>query len=55
MPTLSISCTDPVQIIGFLKNFDNKLSPDGDGITLKLLEFVAFEIAQPLSYIFNQN
>jgi hypothetical protein len=32
---------------------DNKSSPDADGITLKLLEFVSFEIAQPPSHIFN--
>jgi hypothetical protein len=53
IPILNFNRTDPGQIIGLLKNFENKTSPDADGITLKLIKFIAPEIAQPLSHIFN--
>ena len=52
-PTLTFNQTDPIQIIGLLKNFEKKSSPDIDGISINLLKFVSHEIAPPLSHIFN--
>jgi hypothetical protein len=53
VPSLSFNPTGPSQIIDLLKSFDNKPTPDLDGISVKLLKFVSHEIAVPLSHIFN--
>ena len=38
-----------------IKSFDSKSSPDIDGISLKLIKFIAYEISRPLAHIFNQS
>jgi hypothetical protein len=53
VPDLNLNQTGPSQIIDLLKTFDNKSTPDIDGISIKLLKFVSHEIAVPLSHIFN--
>ncbi len=53
VPELNLNQTGPSQIIDLLKTFDNKSTPDIDGISIKLLKFVSHEIAVPLSHIFN--
>jgi hypothetical protein len=53
VPPLSFNPTGSSQIIDLLKSFDNKPTPDLDGISVKLLKFVSQKIAVPLSHIFN--
>jgi hypothetical protein len=53
VPQLNLNLTGPSQIIDLLKCFDNKSTPDLDGISIKLLKFVSHEIAVPLTHIFN--
>jgi hypothetical protein len=53
VPQLSLNHTGPSQIIDLLKSFDNKPTPDLDGISKKLLRFVSHEIAVPLARIYN--
>ena len=36
-----------------IKSFDSKASPDIDGISLKLIKFIAYEISRPIAHIFN--
>jgi hypothetical protein len=52
-PELDLGITTPDQIVGIIKSFDSKQSCDIDGISLKLLKFIAYEISLPLSHIFN--
>ena len=40
-------------IIDVVKSFDNKSSPDLDGISLKFIKMIIHYIATPLSHIFN--
>ena len=49
----SLGNTGPIHVSDIIKSFDNKASPDLDGISLKLIKFIAIEISVPLSHIFN--
>jgi Notch-like protein len=42
-----------VHLSDVLKFFPNKSSLDADGISLKLLKYVAIEVSTPLAHIFN--
>jgi hypothetical protein len=53
VPQLNLNQTGPSQIIDLLKSFDNKPTPDLDGISIKLLKFVSHEIAVPLAHVHN--
>jgi hypothetical protein len=53
VPQLNLNQTGPSQIIDLLKSFDNKPTPDLDGVSIKLLKFVSHEIAVPLAHIYN--
>ena len=45
--------TGQLHVIDIIKSFDSKASPDIDGISLKLVKFIAYEISRPISHIFN--
>ncbi len=52
-PVFDIGNTGPMHLSDILKSFPNKSSLDADGISLRLLKFVAIEISSPLAHIFN--
>ena len=45
--------TGQIHVMDIIKSFESKASPDIDGISLKLIKLVAYEISRPLSHIFN--
>ena len=47
--------TGQIHVMDIIKSFDSKSSPDIDGISLKLIKFIAYEISRPLAHIFNQS
>jgi Reverse transcriptase (RNA-dependent DNA polymerase) len=53
VPLLLLENTVPSQVISVIKSFESKSSSDIDGISIKLLKFIAVEISVPLSHIFN--
>jgi len=53
LPKFSLGNTGPIHVSDIIKSFDNKASPDLDGLSLKLIKFIAIEISVPLSHIFN--
>jgi Reverse transcriptase (RNA-dependent DNA polymerase) len=53
VPQLNFDVITPGQIIETIKSFESKTSCDIDGISIKILKFVATEISIPLSHIFN--
>jgi hypothetical protein len=53
VPNLEFSPCGPNQVITLVKSFDNKLSPDLDGISINLIKKIIVEIATPLSHIFS--
>jgi hypothetical protein len=52
-PVFDLGNTGPIHLSDILKSFPNKSSLDADGISLKILKFVAIEISSPLAHIFN--
>jgi hypothetical protein len=52
VPSLEFFPCYPAQIITLVKNFENKSSPDLDGLSVNLIKKVVIEIAVPLSHIF---
>jgi hypothetical protein len=52
-PNLEFSNIGQSQIIEIIKQFDNKTSPDLDGISVALLKKVAVQVSSPLAHIFN--
>ena len=42
-----------MHVLDIIKSFESKSSLDIDGISLKLVKFVAHEISRPLAHIFN--
>lgn len=52
IPNLEFFPCSPAQIVTLVKNFENKSSPDLDGISINLLKKVIIEISVPLSHIF---
>ncbi len=53
VPNLEFHRCHPGQIIDLVKNFDNKSSPDLDGISITLIKRVILEIVSPLAHIFH--
>jgi hypothetical protein len=53
VPDLSFDHITSAHISDILKSFPNKSSSDLDGISLKLLKYVNFEICEPLAHIFS--
>jgi Reverse transcriptase (RNA-dependent DNA polymerase) len=53
VPDLDLGATGPIQVSEILKNFESKNSTDIDGISIKLLKFVAIEVSLPLAHVFN--
>ena len=45
--------TGQLHVMDIIKSFDSKASPDIDGISLKLIKFIAYEISRPIAHIFN--
>ena len=45
--------TGQIHVMDIIKSFESKASLDIDGVSLKLIKFVAYEISCPLSHIFN--
>ena len=45
--------TGQMHVLDIIKSFDSKASPDIDGLSLKLVKYVAHEISRPLAHIFN--
>ena len=52
-PKFSLGNTGQIHILDIIKSFESKASPDLDGISLKIIKFVAYEISRPLAHIFN--
>ena len=52
-PKFSLGNTGEIHIIDIIKSFQSKASPDLDGISLKIIKYVALEISRPLAHIFN--
>ncbi len=52
-PNLEFHNIGPSQIIDIIKQFDNKTSPDLDGLSTALLKKVSIQISFPLAHIFN--
>jgi hypothetical protein len=52
VPNLEFFPCGPNQIITLVRSFENKSSPDLDGISINLIKKVIVEIATPLSHIF---
>jgi len=50
---LDLGKTSPADIVAIIKEMKSKSSTDIDGISMKLLKYVASEISCPLSHIFN--
>jgi hypothetical protein len=53
VPDLDLSGTSQAEIVEIIRSFVSKSSSDLDGISTKLLKFVALEISFPLCHIFN--
>jgi hypothetical protein len=53
IPEMDLSQTNQAQIVEIIRSFVSKSSSDLDGISIKLLKFVAIEISFPLCHIFN--
>jgi hypothetical protein len=53
IPVLEMGGTSQAQIVEIIKSFESKSSTDLDGISTKLLKFVAYEISFPLAHVFN--
>jgi exonuclease III len=53
VPLLNLDNTSPGQIIEIIKSLMPKQSCDIDGLSLKLIKYIAPEISIPLSHIFN--
>ena len=45
--------TGQIHVMDIIKSFESKASLDIDGVSLKLIKFVAYEVSRPLSHIFN--
>ena len=45
--------TGQIHVMDIIKSFESKASLDIDGVSLKLIKFIAYEISCPLSQIFN--
>jgi hypothetical protein len=43
----------PIHLTDVIKAFESKDSPDLDGLSVKILKFIAIEISVPLAHIFN--
>jgi hypothetical protein len=52
-PDLVLGVTTQAEIVEIIRSFMSKSSSDLDGISTKLLKFVAIEISFPLCHIFN--
>jgi potassium voltage-gated channel Eag-related subfamily H protein 8 len=52
-PDLDLSGTSQAEIVDIIRSFISKTSSDLDGLSTKLLKFVALEISFPLCHIFN--
>jgi hypothetical protein len=53
VPDLDLSGTSQAEIVEIIRSFESKSSSDLDGISTKLLKFIAIEISFPLYHIFN--
>jgi hypothetical protein len=53
VPDLEFDRISSAHVSDIIKSFPNKSSVDLDGISLKLLKYVKFEIREPLAHIFN--
>jgi hypothetical protein len=53
VPDLDLSGTSQAEIVEIIRSFISKNSSDLDGLSTKLLKFVALEISFPLCHIFN--
>jgi hypothetical protein len=53
IPLLEMGGTSQAQIVEIIKAFESKSSTDLDGISTKLLKYVAYEISFPLTHVFN--
>jgi Reverse transcriptase (RNA-dependent DNA polymerase) len=53
VPDLDLGATGPIQVSEIIKLFQSKNSTDIDGLSVKLLKFVAIEISVPLAHVFN--
>ena len=42
-----------IHVMDIIKSFESKASLDIDGVSLKLIKFVDYEVSLPLSHIFN--
>ena len=52
-PKFVFDHTGPIHLCDIVKSFDNKMSPDLDGLCLQLIKFIISDINIPLSHIFN--
>jgi hypothetical protein len=52
-PNLEFHNIGPSQVVDIIKQFDNKTSPDLDGLSIALLKKVSLQISSPLAHIFN--
>jgi hypothetical protein len=54
-PELNFDNIAPGQVLEIIKSFQNKSSLDLDGLSLKFIKYIAYEISGPLAFIFNQS
>jgi hypothetical protein len=52
-PSLDLGLTSPATVSQTIRNFESKTSLDINGLSTKLLKYIANEISIPLSHIFN--
>jgi hypothetical protein len=52
-PSLDLGLTSPATVSQTIRNFESKTSLDINGLSTKLLKYIASEISIPLSHIFN--
>jgi len=53
VPLLLMDDIGPIYVIDIIKALPNKSSKDLNGVSLKLIKFVKYEVSVPLSHIFN--
>lgn len=52
-PYFNLGNVGPIHLTDVIKAFESKDSPDLDGLSVKILKFIAIEISVPLAHIFN--
>jgi len=51
-PTLTLDNISEAVVISTINNMDSKTSVDASGISMKMLKFIRYEIAKPLTHLF---